>query len=107
MSNADFLEVAEETLKNIANAIEEADSLFDLEVDATGDSLSIEFADGSKYLINIHASTEEIWVSSPLTGGGHFAYDEDEGTWKDSSDNDLLELITEELEDLGGVSIRL
>ena len=107
MSNADFLEIAEATLKNIANAIEEADSSFDLEVDATGDSLNIEFADGSKYLINIHSGSEEIWVSSPLTGGSHFAYDENDGTWKDSDENDLLELITEELEDLGGVSIRL
>lgn len=106
-SNADFLEVAEETLQNIASAIEEADSSFELDVDATGDSLSIEFADGSKYLISTHASTNEIWVSSPLSGGSHFALDEDEGTWKDSSENDLLELVTEELEELSGISIRL
>ncbi len=107
MSNADFLEVAEETLKNIANAIEEADSSFELDVDATGDSLNIEFPDGSKYLINIHGSSSEIWVSSPLSGASHFGYDEDDGTWKDSSENDLFELVTEELEDLGGISIRL
>ena len=107
MSDVDFLEVAEEMLKNIANAIEEADSAFELDVDATGDSLNIEFPDGSKYLINIHGSSEEIWVSSPLTGGSHFAYDEDDGTWKDSNETDLCELVTEELEDLGGISIRL
>ena len=106
MSDTDFLEVAEEALQNIAKAIEEADSGFELDVDATGDSLNIEFPDGSKYLINIHASSSEIWVSSPLSGASHFAYDDDE-TWKDSNDNDLRELITEELEELGGISIRL
>ena len=107
MSNADFLELAEEILHNIAKSIEEADSAFELDVDATGDSLKIEFADGSKYLINIHASSEEIWISSPLSGGGHFAYDEDEGTWKDANETDLCELVTEELEELSGISIRL
>jgi frataxin len=107
MSNAEFLELAEEVLKNVANAIEEADSGFELDVDAMGDSLSIEFADGGKYLINIHASSEEIWVSSPVSGAGHFAYDEDDGTWKDSNETDLCELITEELEELSGISIRL
>lgn len=106
MSDADFLEVAEEVLHNIAKAIEEADSGFELDVDATGDSLSIEFPDGSKYLINIHASSNEIWVSSPLTGGSHFSYDDDE-TWKDSDENDLRELVTEEIEELCGISIRL
>lgn len=107
MSNADFMEMAEEILQNIANAIEEADSAFELDVDTTGDSINIEFPDGSKYLINIHASSKEIWISSPLSGGSHFTYDDDDGTWKDSSENDMCELITEELEELGGISIRL
>ncbi len=107
MTNADFLENAEELLQNIANAIEEADSSFQLDVDAMGDSVNIEFPDGSKYLITTHASTEEIWVSSPISGGSHFSYDDGEGVWKDSSDNDLLELVTQELEELGGISIRL
>jgi len=107
MSNADFLELAEEVLQNIANAIEEADSAFELDVDATGDSLSIEFSDGSKYLINIHASSEEIWVSSPVSGASHFSYDEEDGTWKDSNETDLCEMVTEELEELSGISIRL
>ncbi len=104
-SNRDFLHIAEETMQRISSAIEEADSNFDLEVDINGDSISIEFQDGSKYLINIHGSTKEIWVSSPVSGGSHFSYYED--SWKDSADNDLYELITEELEELGGVSIRL
>jgi iron donor protein CyaY len=107
MSNTDFLELAEEVLQNIASAIEEADSAFELDVDATGDSINIEFSDGSKYLINIHASSQEIWVSSPVSGACHFAYDEDEGTWKDANETDLCELVTEELEELSGISIRL
>ena len=107
MTDADFAEIVEELLQKIADAIEEADSSFELDVDATGDAISIEFPDGSKYLISIHSSTDEIWVSSPLSGGSHFAYDEDSESWKDSSDTDLIELITQELEELGGVSIRL
>lgn len=107
MSNADFIEKAEELLQHILTAIEEADSNFELDVDSTGDSISIEFQDGSTLLINTHTSTDEIWVSSPISGGSHFSYDENEEIWKDSSDTDLLELVTQELEELSGISIRL
>jgi iron donor protein CyaY len=44
-------------------------------IDTDVETFSLTFIHHSKqFLINFHASTEEIWYASPLSGGHHFHY---------------------------------
>ncbi len=98
MDNSDFILLAEETLQTIYDAIEAADQEFTLEVDLLGGVLNIELPDGGEYVINKHAPTTQIWLSSPTSGASHFSYDEDDERWTDTSGNDLHEMLQSELE---------
>ena len=58
----------------------EADIDFEL---AAGGVLEIEFADGSKIIVNRHAVAREIWVAAKA-GGFHFRWDGQ--SWLDTRD---------------------
>lgn len=38
------------------------------------DAISIKTMQGRTYLLNIHKGMQQIWISSPLSGGNHFNY---------------------------------
>jgi frataxin len=40
--------------------------------------------DGGTWVVNKHAPTRQIWLSSPLSGARHYAFDEGSGQWKDT-----------------------
>ncbi len=106
MDNTEFIEIAEDTLQKIFEAIEEADQEYLLEMDFMDGMLDIELPDGRKYIINRHNSSQQIWVSSPISGASHFSYEEDEEIWKDSADNDINEFLTQELKQVAGLNIK-
>jgi frataxin len=62
-----------------------------------GAVLNIETDDGT-WVVNKHAPTQQIWLSSPLSGARHFAYDAGSRQWKDTRGGaDLLTLLSGEL----------
>jgi frataxin len=81
-----------------------ADSLIDTleeglgdDVERQGGVLTIE-ADEGTWVINKHAPTRQIWLSSPKSGARHFAFDEASRLWKDTrGGSDLLTAINAEL----------
>lgn len=58
--------------------------------------------EGRQYVINKHTPTQQIWVSSPLTGAGYFAYDKPRNGWYPTRTRDdgeeLYEEITKEIQ---------
>ena len=59
---------------------------------AAGGVLEIEFADGSKIIVNRHAVVKEIWVAA-RAGGFHFRWDG--AAWRDTRDNaELMEKLS-------------
>ena len=93
-----FQNLAKKTLDDIFNLTEKKSQEFD--VDFEGENLIIEI-DSSTFVLSIHNPTQQIWVSSPLSGAHHFEYKED-GTgfkWLSTRDNsiNLLEKIDMEL----------
>lgn len=97
MENYEFLLLAEKTIENIANAIEEADSDYTLDTDFIDGVLTIILPDGGEYVINKHDASAQIWVSSPISGARHFSYDNDE--WQDNNNDNLFDVLREELEE--------
>ena len=62
-----------------------------------GGVLTVEGSSGT-WLVNKHAPTRQIWLSSPQSGARHYAFDEVAGQWKDTRGGpELLALLSAEL----------
>ena len=94
-------------LEHLMDRIEDAGGS-DLEVDLEDGVLTIELASGAEYLLNRHAPSGELWLSSPASGAGHFAYDPETGGWRDRrSGDDLFERLERELSQALGRAVAL
>ena len=96
-----FQNLAKKTLDDIFNLADKKSQDFD--VDFEGENLIIEIND-STFVLSIHNPTQQIWMSSPVSGAHHFEYKEQGSEFKwistrDSSIN-LLEKLDMELSSL-------
>ncbi|MGE4447658.1 MAG: iron donor protein CyaY [Azospira sp.] len=82
MEESAFNALAEKTLAAIEAGLENSGADVDFELGAGG-VLEVEFADGSKMIINRHGAAREIWVAA-RSGGFHFR--PDNGNWIDTRD---------------------
>ena len=73
MDDKEFNALADGVLARIETALEASDADLDFEL-AAGGVLEIEFADGSKIIVNRHGVAREIWVAA-RAGGFHFRWD--------------------------------
>ena len=93
-----FQNLAKKTLDDIFNIVEKKSQDFD--VDFEGENLIIEI-NNSTFVLSIHNPTQQIWMSSPVSGAHHFEY-KAEGSdykWISTRDNsmNLLDKIDLEL----------
>ena len=86
MEESAFNALAEKTLAAIEAGLENSGADVDFELGAGG-VLEVEFADGSKLIINRHGAAREIWVAA-RSGGFHFR--PDNGNWIDTRDGSEL-----------------
>lgn len=62
-----------------------------------GGVLTVEAGEGT-WLVNKHAPTRQIWLSSPKSGARHYAFDAGSGQWRDTrGGTDLIALLSAEL----------
>ena len=60
--------------------------------------LTVDRDDGT-WLVNKHAPTRQVWLSSPLSGARHYAFEAASGLWKDTrGGDDLLSHLAAELD---------
>lgn len=91
MEDSEFNTLAGQALARIDSALEACEADLDFEL-AAGGVLEIEFADGSKIIVNRHAVAKEIWVAAKA-GGFHFRWDG--AAWRDTRDNtELMEKLS-------------
>lgn len=86
MDEREFNALADATLRRIEDAIEACGADLDLEV-KPGGVLEVEFANGSKVIINRHTAAREIWVAA-RSGGYHFR--PQDGGWVGTRDDEEL-----------------
>jgi frataxin len=91
MDEREFAAEADRTLARLQDAIERALADDDPEIDLRGGILTVELADGGQFVVNKHAPTRQIWVSSPVSGAAHFAWDGAVSRWRSTRGPDLLE----------------
>lgn len=86
MTDAEFESLADAALEAVERALDRAELDIDLQAKGAG-VLELEFADGSKMVINRHAAAREIWVAA-RSGGYHFRHEN--GAWRDSREGSEL-----------------
>jgi frataxin len=108
MSSTDFEQLAEQTLLTILGALEQLADDYqkrglagDYEVDWGHDVLTLTLPNGQQYVLNKHRASQQIWLSSPISGGWHFARDAATACWQSTrSPQELWALLKTELPDL-------
>lgn len=86
MNETEFEALAGAALQRIEQALEASGVDADCEL-KDGGVLEIEFADGSRIIVNRHGVAREIWVAA-RAGGFHFRWDG--SSWRDSRDGSEL-----------------
>ena len=81
-----------------------ADSLLEALESGLGDDAELQGgvltldADEGTWVINKHAPTRQVWLSSPKSGALHYAFDTASGLWRDTRGGaDLLSTLSGEL----------
>ena len=88
MNESEFQEIAEQTIEDIQDAIDNSGA--DIDYDEIGGVLTLEFEDGSKIIFSKQGAMNQLWMAAK-SGGFHFDYDEDSELWLcNSGDNEEL-----------------
>ena len=96
MDESAFHKLADQLLARLNATLE--DGLEDADVDLRGGILTVEFDDGRQYVINKHAPTRQVWLSSPVSGATHFEHDPARGIWRSTRGEAVLtDLLAAEL----------
>lgn len=95
MSDSAFEALADSLLAALEEGIGAADSGPDAELQ--GGILTVDGEDGT-WIVNKHAPTRQVWLSSPRSGARHYAFDAASGQWQDTRGGaDLLSHLSAEL----------
>lgn len=96
MTESEFNELADAVFQRIELAIDDGDAGIDY--DSNGTVLEMEFADGSKLIVNRHVPNQEIWLAAK-SGGFHYALQNER--WFSQRDGSELFAKLSELVQLG------
>lgn len=91
MTDSAFESLADSLLAALEEAIaDHADA------ELQGGILTVEGEEGT-WIVNKHAPTRQIWLSSPRSGARHYAFAAETGKWADTrGGGDLLEVLSAE-----------
>ena len=104
MNEAEFDRLASATLQAIEQRLEASGVDADFE-QKDGGVLEVEFADGSKLIVNRHAAAREIWLAA-RSGGFHFRWDG--ALWRDTRDGtELFAALSRAASQQAGCAVRL
>ncbi|SQH78477.1 frataxin, iron-binding and oxidizing protein [Shewanella benthica] len=107
MTDTQFHQLADEMFQAIDNAIELAidEQDADIDIDASGNVLQLEFEDGSKIVINKQEPLHQIWLATKF-GGYHFSFIEEK--WIDERNGtEFMPFVIESILKQGGVNLSL
>lgn len=106
MNESQFQEIAEQTIEDIQDAIDNSSA--DIDYDEIGGVLTLEFENGSKIIFSKQGAMNQLWMAA-ISGGFHFNYDEDAERWVcDSGDNEeLYEMLSRLASEQAGETITL
>ena len=106
MERPQFVKVATAALEHIEDSLASLE-LEQLDVDLSGDVLTLEFGDGTQFIINAHSAAEQVWMAANRTAW-HFDYDLASKTWIASKTGDeLMATVRKEVGQKLGIDVSL
>jgi len=88
MNESEFHTIADQTIEDIQDAID--DSGADIDYEEAGGVLTLEFENESKIIFSKQPPALQLWMAA-RSGGFHFDYDSEKQQWVcDSGDNEEL-----------------
>jgi frataxin len=84
MSDSAYETLADSLLATLEEALGDH-----VDAELQGGILTVEGDDGT-WIVNKHAPTRQIWLSSPKSGARHYAFDAGSGQWRDTRGGDEL-----------------
>ena len=104
MTPSEFDSLADAILERVARAVEESGADCDCEPKGSG-VLELEFADGTRIVVNRHSAAQQIWVAAK-SGGYHFRFDG--SAWVDTRDQrELLAALSGLITEQSGTAVVL
>jgi len=104
MTASEFEALADAALERVERALEDSGADCDCEPKGTG-VLELEFADGSRIVVNRHTAAQEIWVAA-RSGGFHFRWNGSD--WVDTREGgELLAALSKLVSQQSGASVIL
>ncbi len=79
MTDNEFFTLAEATLSRIESIVDASGA--DIDIERSGNVLTLEFENRSKIIINLQPAMHEIWIAAKA-GGFHYQYQD--GAWRDT-----------------------
>ncbi|MCK4674533.1 MAG: iron donor protein CyaY [Gammaproteobacteria bacterium] len=106
MNESEFQEIAEQTIEDIQDAIDNSGA--DIDYDEVGGVLTLEFEDGSKIIFSKQGAMKQLWMAAK-SGGFHFDYNEEHKQWMcDSKNNEeLYKMLSRLASQQAGEEVRL
>lgn len=94
-------------LERLFETLEEQDEAGMLEIDLETGALTIKLGNGKTFLISKHGPSQQMWLSSPISGGLHFMATDDGRDWKLKDGRRLSIVLSEELRYFTGAEFEL
>lgn len=98
MDEKHYHAIADATLMHCFDQLDDAfesGGIDDLELQ--GGILTIRAQSGHTYLLTKHAPSLQLWLASPVSGGLHFRFDENEQSWTLPDGQRLYDILRAEL----------
>jgi CyaY protein len=107
MTDTEFHQLVDAMFSKIESAIEYAidEQDADVDINASGNVLQLEFEDGSQIVINKQEPLHEIWIATRF-GGYHFAF-KDQRWFDDRNQQEFLPFVIESILKQAGIALTL
>ena len=106
LTENEFNRTADATIAQIERALDAA-GVDDIDYETVADILTIEFANGSKIIVNKQGAAKQLWVAA-RSGGFHYNYDAASGTWhNDQGGGELFAELAVLIGQQAGTTVRL
>ena len=110
-SEAEYHNVADESLEDIQDCIEETleEAGIDCEINYASGVLTMSLPPHGTFVINKQTPNQQIWWSSPISGPRRYEYNEGTGKWVFSRDGDITlgETLKEEFQQMYDLELGL
>ncbi|HVJ88363.1 MAG TPA: iron donor protein CyaY [Labilithrix sp.] len=106
MDESRYQELADVALRHIESMLEDVDA-DDVDVERSGDVITLTFRDGKKCVVNTQRPTRQIWLAANARAW-HFAYEPSSHRWLDDKGQgiELFERVAAIVKDHAGVEVK-